>query len=189
MLDARKRGSHRSRIWQMIVKRCIFHNWSSAAGQLCLCTQTIPYLLLVTAEPRTIWDAEETNVFKTVLQSIPLGASASVICNKVHAALREQGFVKTPDQVPSLPTSRSTSLLYVYGVSGRVYTALTQLSGLSCAGPDKVLQALEGARGSIREANASQALQASSDPVCIAESLGEGDQQHSLLPPCLAVFE
>ena len=71
MLDARKRGSPRPRDRQMIVKRCIFHNWSSAAGQLCLCTQTIPYLLLVTAEPRTIWDAEETNVFKTVLQSIP----------------------------------------------------------------------------------------------------------------------
>ena len=50
-----------------------------------------------------MWDAEETNVFKTVLQSIPLGASASVICNKVHATLREQGLVKTPDQVPILP--------------------------------------------------------------------------------------
>ena len=53
-----------------------------------------------------LWRAEQIHTFKAVLQSIPKGTCAKVICSKVYAALSRgdlQGNVKkTFDQVSSL---------------------------------------------------------------------------------------
>ena len=45
-----------------------------------------------------LWRTEQIHTFKTVLQSVPMGISAKVICGKVQAALLEGNVKKTFDQ-------------------------------------------------------------------------------------------
>ena len=51
-----------------------------------------------------LWRTEQIHTFKTVLQSVPMGTSAKVICGKVQAALLVENVRKSFDQV-SAPLS------------------------------------------------------------------------------------